>query len=310
MDTDKLLGDFLRARREATSPDSSGLIHVGRRRTPGLRREEVAMLAGVSTDYYVRLEQGRERRPSEPVLDSLARVLRLNADAKDYLYEIAYPRLRRPRPAARAERVSPSLMRLLGDWRHTPAFVLGRWMDMLAVNPVADVLYEGLEHRDNLLRLVFLNPRARQFYPDWEKTAHVKAAHLRAVAGADPDDPFLPELVRELSSGSEDFRRMWARHDVRAKTHEIKRIHHHHVGELLLTYESFSVNNAPGQQLIVFQAEPGSTSEYALGILGRLAAERTARAQGAGRDEGSPRSLPLHPAGQETPSPFMWNTRL
>ena len=166
------------------------------------------------------------------------------------------------------EIVSPSLLRLLRNWHNAPVLILGRWMDELATNRLAELLYQDLDHNDNLLRLVFLNPASREFYIDWDKAAYAKAAHLRYTAGTDPDDPYLPELVEELSAHSEDFRRLWARYDVRPKGNESKRFHHRHVGDITLSYESFTVNAAPGQQLLVFQAEPGSPSERALRLLG------------------------------------------
>jgi transcriptional regulator with XRE-family HTH domain len=272
MDGDKLLGDFLRARREVTTPEQVGLRDVGSRRTPGLRREEVAMLAGVSTDYYVRLEQGRERRPSDQVLGALARVLRLDADATDYLYELARPRSWPRRPVSEREQVSPGLLRLMRSWSYTPAFVNGRWLDVLARNPLAGVLHEGLEYADNLLRLTFLNSGAREFYPDWEQVAHNRVAQLRAAAGADLDDPDLASLVEELSLKSADFRQLWARHDVSGVTREVRYLHHRKVGVLELTCEMFGVASAPGQHLAIFHAEPGSPSERALIRLGNLAA--------------------------------------
>ncbi|WP_203886088.1 helix-turn-helix domain-containing protein [Planotetraspora kaengkrachanensis] len=270
MDSGKLLGEFLQARRKLVTPDEIGLKHSGRRRTPGLRREEMAFLAGVSTDYYSRLEQGRERNPSDQVLAALARALDLDSESAQHLYALAHPRTRRDTPVSRMESVSPMLLRLLRGWNHTPAMVLGRWMDVLAANPIAEALYDGLQHNDNLIRMVFLNPASQEFYADWEKIAYHKAAHLRAVAGTDPDDPFLPELVEELSEASEEFRRLWARHDVHFKTADFKQFHHRGVGELHLFYESFTVNSAPGQQLMIFQAEPGSQTEKALAVLGGL----------------------------------------
>jgi transcriptional regulator with XRE-family HTH domain len=271
MDRDNLLGEFLRARREVTTPRQVGLLHSGPRRTPGLRREELAMLAEVSTDYYIRLEQGRERHPSERVLGALVRVLALGPDAAAHLYELAHPRPRRPATTGETERVSPELLRLMQSWPHTPALVVGRWMDVLATNPLATALYDGLEYGDNLLRLVFLDPAAREFYQDWENSARAKVAHLRAAAGSDLDDPRLTELVDELSFKSPDFCRLWARHDVIGKTREAKRLHHRDVGDLTLSCEVFNINSAPGQQLLIFQAEPGSPSERALALLGSLA---------------------------------------
>jgi transcriptional regulator with XRE-family HTH domain len=143
MASENLLGDFLRARRQVTTPEEVGVLQAGRRRTPGLRREEVAMLAGVSTDYYIRLEQGRERHPSEQVLAALARVLDLGFDAVAHLHELAHPRPRQHGTARRAEQVSPSLLRLLRSWPFTPALIIGRWMDVLATNPLAAALYGG-----------------------------------------------------------------------------------------------------------------------------------------------------------------------
>jgi transcriptional regulator with XRE-family HTH domain len=266
VDRSRLLGQFLRARRERTAIEDVGLTRTGHRRTPGLRREELATLAGVSTDYLVRLEQGREHRPSEQVLDSLARALDLDADAVDHLHELARPRTRR-RPISRMADVSPNLLQLLRGWDKSPAFIISRWMDVLATNAMTDVLYAGLDQRENLIRLTFLNPEAKVFFADWEKTAYFKVANLHASAGADPDDPFLPELVEEVSLQSEEFRKLWERHDVRPKAHESKRFHVHEIGDLVLNCETFAVNSAPGQQLIIFQAEPGSPSERALGLL-------------------------------------------
>ncbi|WP_089212680.1 helix-turn-helix transcriptional regulator [Streptosporangium subroseum] len=271
MDSENLLGEFLRARREVTTPRQVGLLHVGSRRTPGLRREEVAMLADVSTDYYIRLEQGRERHPSERVLGALVRVLDLGPDAATHLYELAHPRSRPRGATAQVEQVSPDLLRLMRGWSSTPAFVCDRWMDVLAANTLATALFRELEHGDNLIRTVFLDPAARTFYRDWEKVARAKVAHLRSAAGADLDDPYLVELVDELSLESEEFRLLWARHDVVGKTHEAKRIHHREVGDLTLTCELFNISSAPGQQLTIFQAEPASPSEHALALLGSLA---------------------------------------
>ncbi|MFF3437517.1 helix-turn-helix transcriptional regulator [Streptosporangium sp. NPDC002721] len=272
MDSDNLLGEFLRARRELTTPEQVGLLPAGSRRTPGLRREEVAMLAGVSTDYYIRLEQGRERHPSERVLGALMQVLNLGADAAAHMHKLAHPWPRQFNIADQPNRVKPAVVRLMRSWPCTPAIVTNRWMDVLASNQMADALYDGLEHRDNLLRLIFLNPASRLFYRDWEECARRKVAQLRAVAGADLDDPHLTDLVGELSLKSADFRRMWARHDVSSSNIATKNFRHHDVGDLTLTYEAFNINDSPGQRLIVFQAEPGSPSAHALDLLGSLAA--------------------------------------
>ena len=147
------------------------------------------MLADVSTDYYIRLEQGRERHPSERVLGALVRVLDLGPDAATHLYELAHPRPRPRETTAQMEQVSPDLLRLMRGWSSTPAFVCNRWMDVLAANTLATALFRELEHGDNLIRAVFLDPAARTFYRDWEKVARAKVAHLRSAAGADLDDP-------------------------------------------------------------------------------------------------------------------------
>ncbi|MEO3875890.1 helix-turn-helix transcriptional regulator [Nonomuraea sp. B12E4] len=275
MDTENLLGQFLRARREVLRPGDLGLPTGTRRRVAGLRRQEVAQLAGVSTDYYVRLEQGRERHPSAQVVDALARVLELEEDAAAHLHSLARRPARHLR-TARDERVSPGLTSMMAAWPHTPAVVLGRRLTVLAANTLGAALFDGHTYRGDLLRLVFLDPDARRFYPDWDRVAVNTVAGLRAAAGTDLDDPLLVEVVAELSLRSETFRRLWARHDVRQKTHEIKRFRHRLVGELTLRYESLTVNSAPGQQLVVYQAAPGSPSEEALSLLGSLTADPSA----------------------------------
>ncbi|QIY99515.1 helix-turn-helix transcriptional regulator [Streptomyces sp. S1D4-11] len=266
------LGGFLRARRAQLRPEDSGLPTSGRRRVPGLRREEVATLAGVSADYYMRLEQGRERHPSQQVLEAVARALRLDDEAVAHLYRVATPTARRTRRAPRVERVAPHLRRLLDTWSDTPAFVLGHALDVLARNRLAGALYADFTPTDNLLRMTFLDPAAHHFYRDWDRAAESSVATLRRAAGIDPEDPRLRELVGELSMKSADFRVLWARHDVRGKTREAKLFHHAQVGDLELHCEAFTVNSAPAQQLIVYQAEPGSTSADALALLGSLSA--------------------------------------
>jgi transcriptional regulator with XRE-family HTH domain len=276
MSSDNLLGEFLRARREVAQPGDHGLPDPGRRRVPGLRREEVAMLAGVSADYYVRLEQGRDRHPSEQVLDALARVLGLDDDAVSHLHELARPSPRRRRSVVKAERVDAGVLRLLDSWPATPALVFGRYMDVLAANTLARTLNHCSVPGVNQLRAIFLDPESREIFPDWEAVAVDTVASLRATAGSDLDDPRLTDLVGELSLKSPEFRRLWARHDVRIKTRGTKRFVHPMVGDLTLGFESLAINGSPGQTLAVYHAEPGSPSERALALLGSAATPEVA----------------------------------
>jgi transcriptional regulator with XRE-family HTH domain len=266
---DNAIGQFLRARREQVRPEDVDLVPGGRRRVAGLRREEVAMLAGVSTDYYVRLEQGRERHPSPQVVEALARALDLDEEAGAHLQALAGPRRARPR---RRERVSPTLLAMMDAWTATPALILDRCLRVLADNALGRALYAGHDHSRDLVRLVFLDASARDLYPDRDRVARDTVAALRAATGVDPDDPAFIETVGELSVKSPEFRKLWARHDIRRKTHDAKRFHHPLVGELALSFEALTVNGAPGQQLVVYHAEPGSPSAEALSILGSLTA--------------------------------------
>jgi transcriptional regulator with XRE-family HTH domain len=276
MAADNRIGQFLRARRERVRPEDVGLPDFGRRRVPGLRREELATLAGVSADYYVRLEQGRERHPSEQVIDALARALQLDDDATAHLHELARPAPRRRRAAKRTERVRPELLRLMDAWAHTPAMVMGRHLDVLAANSLATAVHGGFARGHNLVRSLFLDPAARARYPDWEDVAKDTVAALRASVGPDLDDAHLTDLVGELSLKSERFRSLWARHDVREKTHGTKRFVHPQVGELELHYETFAVAGSSGQVLSVYHAEPGSPTEQALALLSSIAAGEAA----------------------------------
>ncbi|WP_406155390.1 helix-turn-helix transcriptional regulator [Streptomyces sp. NBC_00882] len=284
MDSDNRLGLFLRARRALVRPEDVGLSAGSRRRVAGLRREEVAVLAGVSTDYYVRLEQGRERNPSAQVIEALARVLGLEEDAVDHLHRLARPVAGRTQDRPHPQAVSSALLRMVEGWHRTPAVVLDQCLTVLAHNVLGGALFAGHTHSGDLLRLVFLDPDARQFYPDWEPVAVNTVAALRAAAAAGHEDPRLFATVGELSLRSEEFRRLWARHDIRRKTRESKRFGHPLVGELTLEYESLTVNSAPGQQLVVYQADPGSPSEQALSLLGSLAADAAHSDEAADKD--------------------------
>jgi transcriptional regulator with XRE-family HTH domain len=262
-----LIGEYLRARRELVSPEEVGLPNLGRRRTPGLRREEVAMLAGVSADYYIRLEQGRDQHPSVQVLDALARVLQLDEDASIHLHGLAQPPAQRRRRGSRPERPPATIVELMMSWPTTPAYIFGRYLDVLAANPLASALAPWFTPGENLVRGAFLDPRRRELRPDWERSLGGTVAALRANVGPDIDDPRLTELVGELSLRSEEFRQLWARHDVRPKGSGTSVMHHPQVGRLELSYTKFPIPDTDRQTLSIYHTAPGSSSERALALL-------------------------------------------
>jgi transcriptional regulator with XRE-family HTH domain len=268
------LGEFLQSRRARLRPEDVGLPSYGRRRVPGLRREELAQLAGVSVDYYVRLEQGRAGRPSNEVLEAIARALSLDDDELAHLHDLARPTLRRRRPPP-PERVRPEVQRLLDALDGVPAMVFGRRMDVLAWNRLAAALWVDFgslpREQRNAARQVFLDEGTRQRNPDWEQGARETVAYLRLAAGRHPDDAELAALVGELSMKSADFRRLWAHHDVHEKTHGTKRHIHPLVGELTLSWETLALTGDSDQMLITYTAEPGSESETGLRLLGAMA---------------------------------------
>ncbi|MFI8091484.1 helix-turn-helix transcriptional regulator [Streptomyces sp. NPDC086080] len=266
------LGDFLRARREALKPQDVGLPEYGRRRVPGLRREEVAMLAGVSSDYYIRLEQGRESSPSAQVLEAVAQALKLDAEAAAHLNRLCLTASQRPRDWGRAD-VSRQLSELMNGWEHTPAFVVGPALDIMAANPLAMALHSGFDQFDNLARMVFVDPAGREFYREWERAAHSCVAELRAAYGHDPESPRIAEVVAELSAQSEEFADIWKTHEVKSKSQESKLLKHLEVGDLQIKFAAFTVNGAPHQQLVVYQAEPASTTAAAFEALRARATE-------------------------------------
>ncbi len=260
------LGEFLRHRRSGVSPTQVGMPLAGRRRVAGLRREEIATLAGVSVDYYVRLEQGRERNPSPQVLDALADVLQLDQDARLHLYRLVGLAPRAPEAGER-EQVGPQLLTLLDMWPDNPALVLGRAYDVLAGNDLGIALFDGFRFGRNLVRKVFLDPAARDFYLDWDTVAANTVAGFRLLHGAAPRDPRIQAVLAEVEAASEEFRTLWQRHEARGKRSEVKGFRHPEVGELELLMEAFDVRSAPGQQLVVYQADPGSPSAAALARL-------------------------------------------
>ncbi|MEU3304239.1 helix-turn-helix transcriptional regulator [Streptomyces sp. NPDC006678] len=257
------LGEFLRARREALKPQDVDLPEHGRRRVPGLRREEVAMLAGVSADYYMRLEQGRESSPSPQVVDAVAGALRLDDEAIDHLRRLTRaPQERRTLPA-RHDQVNPQLLQLLDNWPDTPAFVVGPALDILAHNALAAALHSGFQRFDNLARMVFVDPAGRDFYQDWDKAAQSCVAEIRAAYGYDPESARIVAVVETLSAESPEFAELWARHNVKGKTRQTKNLRHDQVGDLQIQFSAFTVNEAPHQQLVVYQAEPASSTAAA-----------------------------------------------
>ncbi|MFD3687781.1 helix-turn-helix transcriptional regulator [Nocardiopsis sp. NPDC058631] len=268
------LGDLLRAHRARIRPEDAGVPSYGQRRVQGLRREEVAVLAGMSSDYYARLEQGRERNPSAQVLDAVSGVLRLDDDTRDHLYRLAGAVPDDARRRAVVETVAPELRQLLDGYPNTPAFVLNPALDLLAANALAEALFSPFARADNLARMVFLDPAARTFHARWERVARTTAASLRHAVGLDPHHPGLTSLVRELVEGSGDFAALWKTHTVRGKTSNAKEFVHPDVGGLSLVYQAFDVRGARGQQLVIYHAEPGSRSAQALALLGTSDATR------------------------------------
>lgn len=265
------IGEYLRARRDLLRPEDAGLPAGGRRRVPGLRREEVAMLAGISTDYYLRLEQGRDQHPSAEVLNALARVLQLDADATAHLHGLAAPGTRR-RAASRPEQVPASVRQLIDGWTSNPAYVQNKFADVLAANALVTAISPNYAPGVNILRAVLLDPAERELRRDWEELTQEGVASLRAFVGPDVSNPRLTELVGELSVRSERFRQLWGRHDVQPKRSRVSRLTHPQVGELDLQSNKFLIGGMDGMVLVVFHAEPGSRSAELLGILGSLSA--------------------------------------
>ncbi|MET4921972.1 helix-turn-helix transcriptional regulator [Streptomyces sp. PSRA5] len=266
------LGDYLRARREALKPRDVGLPEHGRRRVPGLRREEVAMLAVVSSDYYIRLEQGRENSPSPQVLGAVAQALKLNAEAADHLHRICLDASQRPGDVENGG-VSAQLLELMDGWEHTPAFVLGPALDVLAGNSPATALHSGFTSFDNLARMVFVDPAGREFYQDWEKAARSCVAEIRAAYGYDPESARIAEVVEEISAESDEFADLWSRHEVKGKTRAGKHLRHPRVGDLHIRFAAFTVNGARHQQLVVYQGEPAGRTSAAFEALRAMATE-------------------------------------
>ena len=286
------MSEFLTSRRARIGPEQAGLPWFGgNRRVPGLRREEVAMLAGVSVDYYTRLERGTATGVSESVLEALARALQLDEAERSHLFDLARsssatPRRRR-RPAPK--RLRPSVQRMLDAMTAAPAFVRNGRMDLLAANPLGHAFYSqhfDSPHRPpNSGRFIFLDARAHDFYVDWEKVATDAVGVLRSEAGRDPYDRDLSDLVGELSTRSEDFRTRWAAHNVRFHDTGTKRFHHPVVGELELTYETMTLTADPSLTVFAYTPEPGTRSAEAINLLASWAATLDPAAAAHATDE-------------------------
>ncbi|MEU0964670.1 helix-turn-helix transcriptional regulator [Streptomyces sp. NPDC005917] len=274
------LSEFLRTRRARLLPSDVGLPDFGRhRRVPGLRREELAQLAGVSVAYYTRLEQGNGRNVSAEVLDAIARALRLTDAEHAHLMHLAKGKQHKKKASARPQQVRPALGQLLDSMEGVPAYVYGRRSDILAWNRMAAAVFGDwgeLPVMDrNWARLVFMRPDYRDLFVDWEQKAIDIVCQLRMDAGCYPDDTRLSALVGELSVKSEEFRRLWATHDVKEKSHGVKRLHHPLVGPLSLTFESFRLPDDADQALVTYHAEPGSASVEALRLLASWGTDAT-----------------------------------
>ncbi|MER7466182.1 helix-turn-helix transcriptional regulator [Streptomyces sp. NPDC097981] len=278
MDTPTALGDFLRNRRARLQPQDVGLPAHGstRRRVPGLRREELALLAGVSITYYTHLEQGHSANASDAVLDSLARALRLTPDEHAHLRDLARPPRARRAPAPRPEHARAATRQLLAAMPGVPAVVLDRRGDVLAWNPLGHALLAGHldatspgrpADRPNLTRMLFLDPHTRELYADWQQDARIALAALRLVAGRHPDDQALAELIGSLMLQSTEFAALWSKHPVRDCTVGVKNLRHPVVGELALDFESMPISDGSGHRVLFYSAAPDSPSAAGLALL-------------------------------------------
>lgn len=265
------LGEFLRAQRARINPADVGLPDVGLRRVPGLRREEVAALVGASVDYYARLEQGRERTPTAPVVATLCSALRLSPDARDHLFRLA-----RLSPSAQGcgGPVSTELRELLDAFPQAAAYVVDPVFRIVAANPTAQALLRPSQLERGAVDHLFLDPRARDHFDDWEQVARAAVSALRLGAGYARPHPDLPPLIDRLRASSPEFATWWTDQTVAGLTVTRKVINHPDVGRLTLTYQTFDVRNAPGQQLTVATAAPGTPSADTLTMLGSLHATR------------------------------------
>lgn len=271
--------EFLVSRRARITPDQAGVEPIGgRRRVPGLRREEVARLAGVSIEYYTRLERGNLSGASDSILDAIAQALQLDRAEHDHLYDLARAAntTARTRTKSTQTTVRPAMQYLLDAITGAPAFIANNRMDVVAANDLCYAMYSdmyrGTARPANHSRFIFLDPLSRNFYPDWDRAANVNVAILRREAGRNPHDKRIAELVGELSMRSDEFRTRWAAHNVRRHYSGTKTFRHPVVGLLELTYSAMELEDDPGHTLTVYPAVPGSPSDEALRLLASWAA--------------------------------------
>ena len=280
MDPKSEIRDFLTSRRARITPEDAGLRTFGQRRVPGLRREEVAMLAGLSVDYYNRLERGNLAGASDQVLDALADALRLDEAERAHLFDLArasQPATPRRRRRSSTQTVRPSVQWMLDSMTAAAAFAENGRLDALGANQLGRALYPALfgpgrPRPANWARYVFLDPEAPSFYGDWDRSARDCVAIMRSEAGRQPHDRELSDLVGELATRSGEFRQLWARHDVRLHTKGIKRFNHPIVGELELSFNRLDLQADPGLMIVAYTAEPGSRSAEAFSLLASWAA--------------------------------------
>jgi transcriptional regulator with XRE-family HTH domain len=270
------LGDFLRSRRARIKPDDVGLRSHGVRRVPGLRREELAQLAGVSVTYYTRLEQGQSSNASESVINAIARALDLSKDERTHLHDLARPAPAKRRRQTKPEAIRPGTKQLVVAMTDVPAVVLGRRNDVLAWNPLGHLLLAGhydfnaptrAADRPNLTQMLFLDPHSHDLYRRWQEEAARAVASLRLIAGRHKDDRGLAELIGELSINSAEFAALWSKHPVSDCVSGIKYFHHPEVGDFELAFEVLHLPEDTGHRIITYTAEPNSPSAAALALL-------------------------------------------
>jgi transcriptional regulator with XRE-family HTH domain len=287
MDSPNDIREFLTSRRARLTPDQAGLPNFGgRRRVPGLRREEVALLAGMSVEYYVRFERGNAKGISEAVLEGVSRALQLNDAERSHLYDLVraanegiHPQRRRG--STRTQQIRPGLQQLLDAMHDVPVFIQNGRLDILATNRLGHAVFSELyvqpQRPANFGRFLFLDPRADVFYRDWDDAAYQTVALLRGQAGRSPHDRILSDLIGELSTRSDRFRTLWASHDVREHSTGVKLITHPIVGDFDLAYEAMNLSSDRGLQLIAYSAPHGSSSADALKVLSSWTAPDSAQ---------------------------------